>query len=636
MILVVVDKCEIFCLLIYIDILIMGGFEFIIHTSDISINIDIINSFMNMKHRGPDDSNYITISTDNLNNLNNVQQQSVQLSLTKDEIRTYKQYNFIFSYHRLCINDISYNASQPFEDPIINKLLSYPELRQRPDRKLLCNGEIYNYIELKDTNEFTDKDLSSNCDVEIILPLYIKNGLEQTLSDINGEYSFILTENIKTFDLSKVNVFVCRDYLGMRPLYYVRNNDMSLCMFVSEIKALPLYILNNLSYTIKHVLPGTYWSFQKSIIQKNDGFIEYFSLDKYKDLELCVNSSTQPDALSDIYKNLQDKITKSIISRFITSDHKVGILLSGGFDSSLMLSIVVKYLVDNNHDFTNNPLNVFTIGDQLAGDDLDCEKSINIVSFLENKYAIDIHHHIINVNCMTVLNSDIDKIIYHLESYEPETVRESLPFYYLLNYIKTKTNVRVLLTGDGLDELGGYENFNNLNDKEFQEKSIKLLQNLCKFDLMRTDRIANMFGLEVRHPYLDKNLIEYILTLHPKLRRPGYYNSEKPPISKYIFRKAFETNVYGSELISYECLWREHYCLCHSLTNFELRLTNYLNNLISDDEFNTFLNHLLSELNINMKTIPKTKEQMYYRKIFRQFYPNRDYLIDIFWNDLWD
>jgi hypothetical protein len=61
-----------------------------------------------------------------------------------------------------------------------------------------------------------------------------------------------------------------------------------------------------------------------------------------------------------------------------------------------------------------------------------------------------------------------------------------------------------------------------------------------------------------------------------------------------------------------------------------------LNDLISDDEFNTFLNHLLSELNINMKTIPKTKEQMYYRKIFRQFYPNRDYLIDIFWNDLWD
>jgi asparagine synthase (glutamine-hydrolysing) len=590
---------------------------------------------MKMQHRGPDESNYISVSTDNLNNLNNMQQQNVQLSLSRDEIKTYKQYTFIFAHHRLSINDISYNATQPFEDPIINKLLTYSDLRSRPDRKLLCNGEIYNYEELKNLHEFTDKDLSSTCDVEIILPLYIQDSIEATLNSIDGEYAFILTENIKTFQLNKVNVYACRDYLGMRPLYYVKNNDMSLCIFVSEIKSLPEYILNNLSYTIKHVIPGTYWSFHQSIMQKNDNFIEYYSLDKYKDLSICTIDSTQPDSLSEIYKNLQEKITHSITSRFKNSEHKVGILLSGGFDSSLILSIVIKRLVEENYDFINNPFNVFTIGDQLAGDDLDCEKSVNIVTFLENKYKIDIHHHIINVNQVSVMNSNIEEIIYHLESYDPETVRESLPFYYLLNYIKTKTNVKVLLTGDGLDELGGYENFNNLNDTQFQKKSVDLLQNMYKFDLLRTDRMANMFGLEIRHPYLDKSLIEYILTMHPKLRRAGYYTSNKDPISKYIFRKAFETNVYGSELISEDCLWREHQCLCHSLTNFELRLTNYLEDLISDEEFNTFLNSLLNESNVNMKTIPKNKEEMYYRKIFRKFYSNRDYLVDMFWEDIW-
>lgn len=613
----------------------MGGFQFIIHTSDTNINIDMIKAFMTMKHRGPDDSNYTVMSTDNLNNLNTLQQQTVQLSLTKDEIRTYKQYNFVFAHHRLCINDMSYNASQPFEDPIVSKLTMYPDLRNRPDRRLLCNGEIYNYTDLKESNEFTDKDLSSNCDVEIILPLYIKDGIQETLNNINGEYSFILTENIKTFKLKYTNVYAVRDYLGMRPLYYVKNNDMSLCLFCSEIKSLPLYILNNSSYNITHVPPGTYWSFQESIMHKNDKFIEYYSLDKYKTLDICSNNSTQPDALFDIYKNIQDKITKSIIDRISSSDQKVGILLSGGFDSSLMLSIVVKHFVELGHNFNNDPLHVFTIGDQLAGDDLDCEKSVNIVTFLEKKYNIDIHHHIINVNQMTVINSDIDDIIYHLESYEPETVRESLPFYYLLNYIKTKTDIKVLLTGDGLDELGGYENFNELTDEEFQEKSIKLLQNMYKFDLLRTDRLSNMFSLEVRHPYLDKNFIEYVLTLHPKLRRPGYYTSGKPPISKYIFRKAFETSVYGTELMSEDCIWREHQCLCNSLTNFELRLTNYLNAIISDEEFNTYLNSLLNEININMKTIPKNKEEMYYRKIFRKFFPNRDYLVDMFWDDLW-
>lgn len=613
----------------------MGGFTFIIHTNDTALNMDIINSFMKIKHRGPDDFNYVTLSTDNLNNLTNLQQQTVQYSLTKDEIRTYKQYNFIFAHHRLCINDMSYNATQPFEDPIVNKIMEYPELRNRPDRRLLCNGEIYNWSTLKDDNQFTDKDLTSTCDVEIILPLYIKYGLEKTLELLNGEFSFILTENIKTFKLKNVNVFACRDYLGMRPLYYVHNKDMNYFMFVSEIKSLPFYILDNLSYTINHVIPGTYWSFNKMINGNIDPFITYYSLDKFKDLSICTIDSTQPDTLVNVYKNLQDKISNSIITRFKSSDSAIGILLSGGFDSSLILSIIVNYLHTNNYDFSANPLNVFTIGDQLAGDDLDCEKSIDIIAFLEAKYSIDIHHHIINVNQIEVLNADIDKIIYHLESYEPETVRESLPFYYLLNYIKMKTNVKVLLSGDGLDELGGYENFNNLDDEHFQKKSVELLQNMYKFDLLRTDKIANMFSLEIRHPFLDKHFIEYFLTLHPKLRRPGYYSSDNKPISKYILRKAFSTDVYGTELISQECLWREHQCLCNSFTNFELRLTNYLNNTISDEEYNSFVNNLLNELNVNTNTIPKNKEEMYYRKIFRKFYPKRDYLVDMFYDDLW-
>jgi hypothetical protein len=57
--------------------------------------------------------------------------------------------------------------------------------------------------------------------------------------------------------------------------------------------------------------------------------------------------------------------------------------------------------------------------------------------------------------------------------------------------------------------------------------------------------------------------------------------------------------------------------------------------VITDEEFNTFLNGLLNESNVNMKTIPKNKEEMYYRKIFRKFYSNRDYLVDMFWEDIW-
>jgi len=614
----------------------MGGLTFIIYVTGTNINIDFINAFTNTKHRGPDNSNILRLSTDNLNNLTSIQQQQVYLRLSKDEINTYKQYNFIFGHHHLSINDKSFNALQPFEDPIPNKLMDYPELRTRPNRRLLCNGEIYNYKQLVNENNFTDKDLSSKSDVEIIMPLYIKYGLKELLTQINGDFAFILTENINTFELHKLNIFVCRDYLGIKPLYYVKQLTNNVILFVSEIKGLPMSIIQNNDYIIEHVIPGTYWSFQDSIMNNNDSFITYYSLNKYKDINMCNINSTQPDILMDIYTTLQNIIKDVVIERFDNSNQPVGILLSGGFDSCLITSILIKYLISINHNFVKYPVHVFTIGDTLGSDDIDCEYAKVFVEFLENKYSIDIHHHIVNINNTSILVDDIQTVIYHLETYDPETVRESIPYHYVLNYIKTYTDVKVLLAGDGLDELGSYEQFENLSDELFQLKSVELLQNMYKFDLLRIDKISNMHGLEIRLPYLDKRLIEYMLTLHPKLRRSGFYSGNKK-IDKYLLRKAFEESIYNDIVIPENILWREHSCLCNSFTNYELRLSNYINeNLITDDKYNTYLNILLNEGGINMKTIPKNKEEMYYRLIFRKLFPNRDNIVDIFWNTIWN
>ena len=422
----------------------------------------------------------------------------------------------------------------------------------------------------------------------------------------------------------------------MRPLYYVKNTENNLFLFVSEIKGLPSHIIQNNSYTIKHVPPGTYWSFQNSIINKNDTFITYYSLDKYKDLNNCIYNSTQPDILMEIYTNLQSLILNSIIDRFTTSHQSVGVLLSGGFDSCLMTSLLVKHLYNNSHDFNTNPIHVFTIGDSLGSDDIDVEYARTFVEFLEKKYSIDIHHHIVNINTIQLLTSDIDKIVYQLETYDPETVRESIPFYYLLNYIKTNTDIKVLLSGDGVDELGSYSIFDNLDDADFQSKSVELLQNMYKFDLLRADKISNMFSMEIRHPFLDKAFIEFMLSLHPKLKRTGFYSSDKTQIDKYILRRTFDSNVNesGEELLPQSHLWRKHSCLCNSLTNFELRLHNYINDeLISDESYNVSLDMLLNESGNNSKTLPKNKEEMYYRLLFRKYYPSRDNLIDTFWDD---
>lgn len=600
----------------------MGGIIFLVNVS--SVNIDYIKAFMNIKYRGPNDSTFLTLCTNNLDNLNNQQQKLVNYTLSKDQIRNYKQYNFVLGYHRNIINDNTFNASQPFEDPIISKILTYPELQSRPDRKLICNGEIYNYQNLIEINSFSDKDITSICDVEILMPMYIKYGIQDTLSKIDGEFSFVLTENIDTFQLDILNIFAARDYLGIKPLYYIKNtlDENTNIFFISEIKALPIYIIENTSYIINHVPPGTYWSFQ------GNSFIPYYSLNKFMNLENCTISSTQPDNLLNVYNNIQKLITDSIVSRINTeSGTPIGILLSGGFDSSILLSVLIKYLLQKNFDF--DQLHVFTIGDTLGGN-IDISYSSKLITFFELKYNITIHYHQININNIELLSSDIDKIIYHLETFDPHTVRESITYYYLMKYIKENTNVKVLLSGSGINELTCSSSNLNLNDTQFQEKSIHLLQNMHKYNLLKSDRISNIFGLEVRYPFLQKVFVEYILSLHPNLKRSGIYSNEKEPISKYIIRKSFECGVLGEDMLPDCILWREH--SNDSITNFKLRLTNYINNsLVTDNLFDISLNILLNEQNVNLSTIPKNKEEMYYRLIFRKYYPSRDDLISEFY-----
>jgi asparagine synthase (glutamine-hydrolysing) len=604
--------------------ILMGGISEIIYkSSDSNIGIDFLKSFLNIKHRGTDDTSYTIMNSVDLNTLSREDLDIVYYNLSKDEIRRYTQYTFVLGFHRSTINDLTFNGSQPFVDPIVNKIKDYPDLRKRPKRQMICNGEIYNTEELILENNFTDHDLCSFCDVEIILPMYIKYGINEMLMKLNGDFAFILNENIETYKTNEINVFAVKDFLGIKPLYYVYNSLNNIYFFVSEIKALPKFIISNVSYYIDYVKPGTYWSFQS-----ND-FTEYYSLDKYKSLDNCVINKTDPDTLNSIYTTFQTLITQNVIDRYNNSHKIVGILLSGGFDSCIITSIIVKYLISINNNFDKNPLYIFTIGQDLS--DSDSDYASNFILFLENKYNITLVHHIIYINQMHILTKDLETIIYHLESYDPDTVRKCIPFYFLLDYIKKNTNVKVLLSGDGLDEFCVYSANQNTDDASFQQKSVELLQNMYQYELLRTDKISNIFGLEVRHPYLEKRLVEYTLSLHPKLKKPQKYSNTQDPITKYIIRKAFEKSVYSEELIPEMYLWRAHKNILDFMANFTKSINAYFNSVMSDIEYNIQLKILLNEPNVNQNTLPKSKEELFYRMIFRGYFPNRDYLVKEFW-----
>lgn len=615
------------------------------NSSKISINIEFTKSFMSMKSRGPDDTQLLNDNTPIITQMNMNQISSV---LSKREIKEYKPITFNYGYHRMSINDLSIDGSQPFEDPIINKVMKYPEIRLRPKRRLMCNGEIYNYNELLSKHCFNDRDLQSNSDVEIILPLYIKYiesennnvnssaaALEKCLSELDGEFSFILTENTNSFNLKKINVFAVRDIFGTRPLYMIKyspknsnsnanaNTNEIFYLFVSEIKSIPNSLLVNSEYIIQEVPPGTYWSYQNSVVQKNElEFIPYYSFNIYKNLEMCSINQATPDVISDIYKNINDLITKSVIQKYKSAEQNVGVLLSGGFDSCIILGIIINYLTSNNYDFETQPFHVFTIGDN---NNIDVKMATLYIEFLEKTFNIDIHFHIVNIQNLNLIIPEIDNIISCLETYDALTIKKSIPMIFLLKYIKDMTDVKILLSGEGLDELCGYSQFFDLSDVEFQNKSIKLLQNLSKYDLLRSDKLAGSLGLEIRYPFLNKEFVEYILSIHPKLKRPQVSGYSKTPIEKYIIRKSFDE----VNFIDKSVLWNSHQSINESFENLNTFLKTYFDNLYSDTDFYIYLQSK------NEADIIKTKEQMYYKILFNKKYPNTD-ILNTFWESLWE
>jgi asparagine synthase (glutamine-hydrolysing) len=521
------------------------------------------------------------------------------LLLSKKDIYEYQNYLFLFGKHSLLINDTSYNAHQPFVYPIDHFKLQYKELLSIPQKKLLFSGEIYNYKSLK--AEFEDYHLVSESDGEVILPLYNRYGIDKTLQLLDGEFSFILTDNINTYKLDTINIFVVRDHLGIKPMYIIYNALKEIYMFVSELKSVPSYILSDINYIIDEIPPGSYWSYQNSIIQKNKNqFINYYNLNGFKESQSITLKTATPDTLDYIYSNISELITTSIIDRIPVGDNKFGILLSGGFDSSLISSIIVNNITDTSR------LVFFTISDNK---DNSC--STDLINFLQDKFNCILEHHIIDINIEDILSdlpNTIKTIINSLEMYDEDTIRDAIPFVYLFDYIKKYTpEINILISGDGLDEIAnGYAEINELNDQDLIITNINIIQNISNLDLVRTEKISCNYSIEMRYPYLNTKFIEFYLSMSPILRRPGVFNVNQEGIqesvSKFIVRKSF-----SSDLLPYNIMWRPLNWSAQSITNLEETLDDYF------------------------KKIYNCTQKDYYKKIYNNIY-KRD-ITRILWKD---
>lgn len=435
------------------------------------------------------------------------------------------------------------------------------------DIYVVCNGEIYGFRDIK--REFKDYPFVSESDCEVLLPLYIKYGLDM-FKHLDAEFALIL------YDAKEDKIIAGRDPLGIRPLYYgVCDNGEY--VFASE----PIVLLKMVD-KVKPFPPGHYFDGEKFVC--------------YNDIT-SVNDYVSGDIDTKICPKIKSFLIDAVEKR-LDSDAPLGFLLSGGLDSSLVCAIAAKKL--------KKPIKTFAIG--MVGDAIDLKYAKEVSDYLHTD------HKEFYMTKDDVISS-LREIIYHLGTFDITTIRASVGMYLLCKKIKEETNVKVLLTGEVSDELFGYKYTDYAPSAlEFQAEAQKRIRELHMYDVLRADRCISSNSLEARVPFGDIDYVKYVMSIDPKLKLNTYNKG------KYLLRHAFE-----GDYLPHDILYREKAAFSdavgHSMVDI---IKEYANSYYSDNEFN-------EKIKKYDYVRPFTKESLLYREIFEEFYPNQAQMIVDFW-----
>lgn len=337
-----------------------------------------------------------------------------------------------------------------------------PIFNETKDVTVVFNGEIYNFESLRNDLVRKGHIFKSRTDTEILVHGYEEWGIDELLSRLNGMFAFCI------YDMKKKKIYLARDRMGEKPLYYY--HDAKNFIFGSELQALlesrriPIKIskLGLYCYLAVHYVPGDMCIIEgiKKLLPGH--FLEFdiknfaFHLVEYWDLkERKFEERTYDEYLS----YLRYLMTDSVKLRMI-SDVPIGVFLSGGIDSSIIVSLMKKF---------SSHVNTFSIG--FENPEFDESKYVNMIV---QKYETDHHHFILQEEKIVEL---LPKIVRYMD--EPIGDQALLPVYWL-SY-EAKKYVSVVLGGEGGDELfGGYSYYvsaNNLRSGQDLNNSDEPLSN---------------------------------------------------------------------------------------------------------------------------------------------------------------
>jgi len=513
----------------------------------------------------------------------------------------YSYMKMVLGFHRLAINGLNNQSNQPI---VYNDIV------------LICNGEIYNYKQLYKCMNVNPK---TDSDCEVIIHLYLKYGIEQTLTMLDGVYAFVLYDN--RINETKVNrIYIARDPFGVRPLYQLYNlNDSifyNLFGFASELKCLEyFYNFNKHEYKINQFRPGSYSVFEyiselkpqwKPKIQNKLYFITSFS---YTRLSNGINGINE--IKEEIFKNISNFLNVAVIKRCNTTERPVACLLSGGLDSSLIAALVANYFKQQ-----GKIIETYSIG-------LEDSEDIKYAKIVAD--YIGSNHTEIIVTEDDMFNS-IPDVIKAIESYDTTTVRASIGNYLIGKYISNNSEAKVIFNGDGSDELfGGYLYMHKCpDDIEFDKETRRLLEDIHLFDVLRSDKSISSNGLEPRTPFLDRTFVNYILSI------PAYFRNHTnfKQCEKYLLRKSF-TQLYfedyvGRQILPNEILFRKKEAFSDGVSSQGRSLFTILQEKISEEMNKKHVDSIIYKPNIYV-------EKLYYKNIFNEYYPNCEDIVPYFW-----
>jgi asparagine synthase (glutamine-hydrolysing) len=463
----------------------------------------------------------------------------------------------VFGFHRLAINDLTEKGNQP---------LVHPEF---PHIKVICNGEIYNHKLLNQMYNFTP---SSHSDCEVILHLYQRFGLERTVRELDGYYAFIIFDGM--------NVYAARDDIGVRSLYMGYHEDS--VYLASELKA-----IQSFCSTIFPFPNGNIWS----LTEKGCGVFK-----NMRESQLMIR-----DSYHQAKETMRVLLEAAVDKRVENTERPIGCLLSGGLDSSLICALVTKKY--------GKPIHTFSIG--LKG-------SIDLIfARIVANHVKSIHHEVV-VTEEEMLTA-IPHVIRQFETYDTTTIRAGTPMWLLCKYISEKTDIKVIYSGEGADELSGsYLYFKHApTDKAFYDETHRLMNDLQYFDVLRCDKATAAHGLEVRVPFLDKEFMNYYLYLPPVYKMYNYYECEK-----FLLRDAFRG------LLPDSVLWRTKEAFSDGVSTE----TKSWYEIIQDHVATITIPDLEKEYSFNK---PHSDETKWYRYLFESYYHDCADVLPYYWLPKW-